>query len=140
MADVSQTAANVKLKGTDTQRNVTRERKAGETITQGQPYYISETDSLAYQTDANDGVAKAAAQGIAITPASANGRFIGCEEGPIDIGGTLVVGTIYVVSVTKGGIAPSTDLTTGHYVTPLGTATTSSTLELLPKPSGVQKP
>ena len=140
MADVSQTAANVKLKGTSFSDNTTRPRQAGEAITQGMPYYISTSDSKAYKADANDTAAKAVAAGISLTPASTDGFFIGCEGGPIDIGGTLVVGTQYVVSTTLGGIAPITDLTTGHYVTTLGIATTSSTLNLNIDVSGVQKP
>ena len=135
MANVSQTAANVKIKAD----NQVRTRQAGEAITQGMPYYISTTDGKAYQTDANDGSAKAEARGIAITPASTDEYFVACDAGLIDIGGTLSVGQVYVVSATKGAIAPISDLVSNDYVTVLGIALTASTLDLSPDASGVQK-
>ncbi len=136
MANVSQTAANVKIGGEGT---TTRQRQAGEAITQGMPYYISSGDNKAYQTDANDTAAKAEAKGIALTPASTNGYFIGLEDGPVDVGATLSVGGLYVVSATKGAIAPVADLTTNDYVTTLGVAISASVLDLNIQVSGIQK-
>jgi hypothetical protein len=135
MADLSQTAANVRPG-----ENITpRMRQAGETMTQGMPYYVSTTDGKAYQTYANDGVAKAEAKGIALTGAAANGWFVAQEGGLINLGATLAVGTVYGVSATKGAIAPISDLTTGQFITTLGTATTTALLDLRPNPSGVAK-
>jgi hypothetical protein len=135
MADLSQTAANVKPG-----ENITpRMRQAGEAITQGMPYYVSTTDSKAYQTDANDGAAKAEVRGIALTGAALDGYFVAQESGLINLGATLAVGTVYVVSATKGAICPIADITSGQYVSPLGVATTTSLLNLKPDPSGVTK-
>lgn len=137
MADLSQTRANVKLG----QSANARSRTAGETLLQGMPYYISSSDNLAYQCDANDGVAKAEAVGIAMTPASANGAFWGVEDRDvlIDPGATLVVGETYAVSATKGAICPLSDITSGQFPTRLGVATTTALLKVGIQPAGVAK-
>lgn len=137
MADLSITAANVKLGNTDTRVGVFT---AGEAITQGQPVYLSSTDSKYYQCDANDGAAKAEAKGIALTPASADGAFVLVSDGLLNLGATLTVGQVYVVSTTKGGIAPVGDLGSTHYTTILGVATTAALIDLNIQISGVQKP
>lgn len=135
MADLSQTPANVRPG-----ENITpRMRQAGEAITQGMPYYVSTTDGKAYQTDANDGVAKAEAKGIALTGSALDGWFVAQEGGLINLGATLAVGTVYGVSATKGAIAPISDLTSGQFITTLGTAITTALLRLKPDPSGVAK-
>jgi hypothetical protein len=56
------------------------------------------------------------------------------------VGTTLVVGTTYCVGSTAGAIVPISDLTTGDYVTILGTASTTTQLDLAIKASGVVKP
>lgn len=136
MADLSQTPANVKLGDENTK---TKLRQAGEAITQGMPYYISTTDGKAYQTDANDGVAKADVKGIALLPAALDGYFIGAEEGLVFIGATVAVGTAYVVSATKGAIAPLADITTGQFIGQIGYAVTTSTIDIQPVVVGVAK-
>lgn len=60
--------------------------------------------------------------------------------GTLTIGGTVVVGTVYVVSATAGGIAPSADLATGWYTTILGVATTAAKLSMGLKASSVAVP
>lgn len=139
MANLTQTAANVKHGG-GAGALTTRERIAGESITQGMPYYISTADNKAYKAIANDGSAKADARGIALTPASANGAFTGGEDGLINIGATLAVGTSYYVSTTAGSIWLESDLATGHFTTFLGIAISTSVLDLNINASGVQKP
>jgi hypothetical protein len=42
----------------------------------------------------------------------------------------LTAGTIYVQSATAGGIAPAADLASGHHVTILGVATSTTNLEM----------
>src|SRR5690606_160513 len=64
MANISQTAANVAVGASTTP---TRLVQFGEAVTQGQPLY-QHTDGKYYQCDANDGVAKALAAVIALTP------------------------------------------------------------------------
>jgi len=137
MADLSQTRANVKLG----QSANARSRTAGEAIDQGMPYYISSADNLAYQTDANDGVAKAEAVGIAMTPAGTGGAFWGVEDKDVlvNLGATLAIGTVYAVSATKGAICPIVDITSSQFVTTLGTAITTALLKQNIQPSGVAK-
>lgn len=132
MADVTVTAANVKPTSTAIVQNVTY----GESVTQGQPVYLS--SGKYYKADANASATAAAAVGIALTPGGTDEFGIIATGGTIDVGGTLAVGRVYVVSATAGGIAPSADLSTGHYVTTLGVATASNRLLLNVKVSGVQ--
>ena len=136
MADISQTAANVKAGASSTRVQLVQ---GGETITQGQPVYLA-SDGKYYQTDANDTAIKAQAKGIAVTPAATDGYFLMANDGLVNLGATLAVGQVYVVSATKGGIAPYADLTTNDYVTILGIATTTALMEINIIISGVQKP
>jgi len=134
MADLSQTAASVKL----VVGQAVALGTAGETLTQGQPVY--ELAGKWMRCDANDGLAKANCSGIVLTPAVTNDRVVVAKaNSEINLGATLVVGETYVVSTTVGAIAPIADLTTGHYVTILGTAKTAAILQFNPKPTGVQK-
>ena len=137
MADLSQTRASVKL-GSEA---FARSRVAGESISQGMPYYIAAADNLAYQCDANDGIEKANAAGIAMTPASTNGQFWGIEDRDvlIDPGATLAVGETYAVSATKGAICLLSDITSGQFPTRLGVATTTALLKLGIQAAGVAK-
>jgi len=137
MANLTQTAANVAAGGASTSIALVQ---AGEAITQGQPVYQDSSTLKYLQCDANDTAAKAEAKGIALSPASTNGYFVLAKSGPVNLGATLAVGTLYVVSSTKGAIAPITDLGSSDYVTSLGIATTSALLNLDISISGVQKP
>lgn len=136
MADISQTAANVAAGSSTTRVQLVQ---AGEAITQGQPVYLA-SDGKYYQTDANDTAVKAQAKGVAVSPASTDGYFLMAVDGLINLGATLAVGQVYVVSATKGAIAPYGDLTTNDYVTILGVATTTALLDINILISGVQKP
>ena len=136
MADITQTAANVAAGSSTTRVQLVQ---AGEAITQGKPVYLA-SDGKYYQTDANDTAVKAQAKGIAVSPASTDGYFLMSVDGLINLGATLAVGQVYVVSATKGAIAPYGDLTTNDYVTILGVATTTALLDINILVSGVQKP
>lgn len=127
MADLSITAANVGPKGTTLRIEIVQ---VGEAVTEGQPAYQSTTDDKYYQTDANASQEKARAVGIFMSAASTDGYAILGKFGPINLGATLTVGETYVVSGTKGGIAPLADVTTGWYVTILGVASSASQLDL----------
>jgi hypothetical protein len=136
MANLSQTAANVKAGSAATRTQLVQ---AGEAITQGQPCYLA-SDNKYYQCDANDTATKAQTKGIALTGAATDGYFLIAIDGLVDVGATLAVGMVYVVSATKGAICPYADLTTGDFVTILGVATTTALLDLDINISGVQKP
>jgi hypothetical protein len=134
MADLTQTAANVKLQG----QSGVSVGQAGEALTQGQPIYL--LAGKWYRCDANDTAAKANCAAIALTPASSNGYFVYALPGAlIDVGATLAVGTLYSVSTTLGAIAPVSDLASTNYVTTLGIATAATTLAFNPQVSGIQK-
>ena len=131
MADLSQTAANVKQGSLN---SPTRRVQYGETITQGQPLYLA-TDGKWYRADANDGVAKAVVGGIALTPGVADdGGTIAIPSSTpgaslVNLGATLAVGTAYAVSATVGGIAPIGDITSAQFVSIIGIATTTALLD-----------
>jgi hypothetical protein len=134
MANLSQTAGNVKLvKGTSTQIGI-----AGESLTQGQPAY--QVNGQWFRADANDGLVKSQASAIALTPA-ATGETVVLANGnaEINLGATLAVGEVYVVSATVGAIAPYADLVANDYVTILGVAKTTAILAFNPQATGIQK-
>lgn len=136
MADVTQTAANVKLKG---QTATVQMVQYGETVTQGDNLYPKAADSSKYWRADADTLIEAAASGMALTPGVANDYGLICTGGPVDIGGTLAVGTMYAVSTNPGKFAPISDLASGDFVTPVGVAITTSTLDYAPDPSGIAK-
>jgi hypothetical protein len=107
-------------------------------VTQGQPGYRHTTDGKHYKADANDTAAKAVVAGIFLTPAPTDGYAVLAKSGPVDLGATLAVGKMYVLSHTLGAIKPIEDLASTHYVTLLGVASTTSRLELEVDATGVQ--
>ena len=83
----------------------------------------------------------AAAKGIALTPGVADGYGIVATGGSIVlVGTTMTVGTTYNVGSTAGSIVPNADLTTGDYVTTLGTASSATQLDLAINATGIVKP
>ena len=108
----------------------------GATIAVGQPIVKSGTTYVL--ADANASAALAAAEGIAITPGVSGGYGLMATGGAIIlVGTTMVVGTTYIASDTAGGIMPDADRSTGDYVTRLGTASTTTQLELSIVATGV---
>lgn len=135
--DLTQTAANVGLSGNTGQVKTVQ---AGATVTQGDAIYLDGTVGTYKPADVTTSAATAAAVGIALTPAASDGYFVIALDGcTVDLGATLSVGTIYVVSAS-GAISPSADLTTGDYPCILGTATAADTLILNISASGVITP
>jgi hypothetical protein len=114
MADLTITAANV-IAGAGAKKTGI---KAGGTITQGKALY-RKSDGTYDLADA-DVLATAGCAGVALNAASAGQDGIMQTYGRIAIGGTVAVGTVYVVSATAGGICPIADLVTGDYVCEVG--------------------
>ena len=123
--DLSVTAANVLASS-----SAVKERGvAGATITAGQTLYIDTSDSnklkLADCDSATAAVRNCA--GIALNGAAAGQPVEYVIEDPsFTPGGTLTVGTTYVLSDTAGGIMPHADLESGDYPTVLFIATTTA--------------
>lgn len=134
MADLTQTAANVKIiSGSYTDGN------AGETITQGEPIYIDGSGNV-MRTQCDGTAAQAAATGIALTPAVLNGKVIYALPGSIvNLGATLAVGETYAVSANIGKVAPIGDIIATNYPTTLGPAQTTANLYFQPVACGTPK-
>lgn len=142
MADLSQTAANVKV-GASTTR-ITKVTY-GETITQGMPVYLKAADGLYWKCDAST-AAEAVCAGIALTPgvASDTGYMAlpsteGADQSLVNLGATLTVGTVYSVSATAGAICPVADISSTQYVTVIGVAKTAALLDFQIAYSSVAK-
>ena len=133
MANLTITAANVGISGSDTR---IKSVIVSEAVTQGQGVYYDTATNKYTRATAGDVVAKADARGIVLTPAGADGQCVIATGGLVIAGATLAVGTVYVVSATVGLIAPIADMTTGDFVTILGVAKTTSVLELAINASG----
>lgn len=115
---------------------------AGEALTAGQPVYLKDSDSRYYRADANASSETAEAVAIMLHGADA-GQPIKAQSGgtiTLGAGAAPAVGTIYIVSATAGGIAPSADAATGWFITVLGVGAAANTLKLKIFISGQQKP
>lgn len=135
MADLSITAANVAVGGSELQYAFIQ---FGEAVTQGQSVYLKASDGKYWKADA-DAVETAEGQGLVLTPSATDGYGFIATDGPMIVGATLVVGTTYVVSTTAGGIAPIADLGAGDFPCILGTAITTAILQINIAFTGVAK-
>lgn len=124
MADVTPVAANVKTSSNTVSQNV----QFGEAVDQGEVVYLK-SDGKHWLAD-NSTTILAAASGIALTPNVADGYGQIATAGDIELGATLAVGEVYVVSSTSGAIHPDTDLATTEILTILGYGKTAALLTL----------
>lgn len=126
MADLVITAANVIADANAlTERGV-----AGETITAGQSVYFDTATRTFKRAKANDASALVrTTYGIALNSASLSQPLVVGKSGVVALGSVMTAGRIYVLSgAAFGGIAPSTDLTTGWYTGVIGIAQTTGNL------------
>ena len=136
MADIVVTPANVQKAG-DTK---IAQGTYGATITAGQTVYQDPADGLWKLADSNVSAITAALMGIALN-GGANGQpGVIAIGGSINPGATVLVGTVYVVSATPGGIAPTTDLAAGWRTSIVGVGLTASSLGLVIYNSGAAVP
>ena len=136
MADLSVVAADVlSVSGRTAVRG-----PAGATITAGQLVYLNSTSGK-YVLAQGDDAATDEVVGIAAHGAS-NGQPVEViTGGVVDLGVTLTVGEIYVLSAAAaGGIAPKGDLSAGEYVSIVGVGQTADNLLLGIVNSGVAVP
>ncbi len=136
MADLSITAANV-VAASDA---VILSGTLGETATAGQAVYLDSATKKLRLADADLSVTTAAAVGILLNGGSDDQPADYAIAGGIDLGATLGVTTIYVLSGTAGGIAPAADLATSDWATILGVGTAADNLKIGLIVSGVQVP
>lgn len=138
MADLTVTATSV-VAGTGAQKKTLL---AGGTITAGMAVYFdsSTTPPTVKAADADLSAVAADAKGIALNGGAVGQPIVVQTGGQINPGATVVVGTIYVVSGTAGGIAPAADLLAGDWVTILGIGVTAALIDMGVHASGVQVP
>jgi len=135
--DLSQTAANV---GIGNLAAGIRGGTAGEALTQGQPVYRDfEQGGKWFQGDADD-ADKLEIGALVLTPAATDGfAALALPGSYVNLGATLVAGTEYYLSPTKGAICDFGTLGTGDYVVKLGAAYSTSLLLFDPVNLGVKK-
>lgn len=133
MADLSITAGNV-LKQANT---MVVTGLAGETITRGMAVYKESTTN--YIKKANAAAANTSTVvGIALNDAGLDQPISYATSGQIKPGATLTLGERYFLSdAAAGGICPSADVGSGSYVSYLGTAISTTILNLNIDNSGV---
>lgn len=112
----------------------------GDTVTQGMVAYRAAATKKLGKADSNVSAALAEVVGIFLTAGSPNQPATIHTEGPITIGAALTVGERYFLGDVAGGIVPSADLSSGEYVTYLGTAISATVLDVRIHNSGVQVP
>lgn len=136
MADLSITAANV----VPSSAAIIHSATAGATITAGQLIYIDSSDldsrsrGKAKLADANSGTsAVRSVAGIAINGASSGQPvdYVSRDTALVIAASGLTAGTIYGLSATAGGIAPSADFTTGWYPSVIGIAKSTTTIDFM---------
>jgi len=129
MTDLSITATSVNwVSGNREIRGI-----AGATITPGQAVYLDTTTNTYKLTD-GDTDTESQCAGIALDNAVSGRPFLIAPPGAfIQIGATPTAGTIYVCSLTAGGIAPWADLGTGDYVMVLFVGVASGVVEVICK-------
>ena len=113
----------------------------GATASAGQSAYLDSTDGKYKLADSNATAATAAAVGVFVTPGvDAGYGYVATGGSIILVGTTLEVGITYCVGATAGSVVPIGDLTTGDRTTILGTAATTTQIDLAIKATGIVKP
>ncbi len=119
---------------------------AGEALTTGMVAYKNPTDGLWYKADCLTAIkaGNGDPNNIAVVLAgnAINQSVALLQAGQeYTVGASVAVGTFYIISATANGgnIAPSADLATGNFFTPIGYATSSTKMWFMPNPTGLQK-
>jgi len=127
MADISITAANVKLVS-----GPTRRISAGAAVTAGQVLYQAGATKKAGLADNDNATAEVrAVYGLALNGAAADQPIEAAINGAVvNLGAVLTAGVDYYLSGTPGAICPRADVTTGDDPVRIGIALTPSNLQL----------
>jgi len=125
MADLSITAANVAAQGGAS----IGEKISGAAITAGEVLAVNSSGRAILASDATAALSKVL--GIALNDAASGQPIKYMSGGRVNLGATLAVGKLYVLS-TDGGIAPVDDIASSDYPSFLGAAESTSILVLQP--------
>jgi enoyl-CoA hydratase/carnithine racemase len=127
MADLSITAANVKLVSGPTEEMV-----AGATLTAAQAVYKEGATKKAKLADNDNATSEIRAiYGLTLHAALADQPIVVAKNGAVlDLGAILTAGVDYYLSGTAGGIAVRADVTSGHDPVRIGMALTTAHLQL----------
>jgi hypothetical protein len=139
MSNLTQTAANVGVGSVDVR---VRTVISGEAISDGMPVFRKTSDNKWYQSDANVTDRKYDEAICVKGTGAADGTIVivDLNGSLVNLGATLVVGTVYVVSATQGAICPLADISSGEAILMLGIATTASLLETIFRKTAITKP
>jgi len=136
MADITVTPANVAAGEGATTKNVV----AGDVVTAGELVYKVSATGL-YAKAITTSAVTAAAEGIALNSSEASGQPLTIlTAGTITIGGTVVVGEVYTVTATTGGIGPHSERATAEFVSIVGIGITATTINVAINASGIAVP
>jgi hypothetical protein len=138
MTDYSETAANVAFSS----RADFKQGTASEAMTVGQPavYNLStgKWDLADASSAAGAGIGKGLVGIVAAAPAADGQPVLICTYDPEWTPGfTTAIGTQIVISDTEGNLMPDSDLSSGEYVTIMGTPISTTQANLDPEVTGV---
>jgi hypothetical protein len=137
MADLSITAADVVAADGAVS---SREYIAGATIAAGDLVYIDTANDNVLKLAQADGTAlEATVLGIAMCGASTGQPCIVAVSGNLDIGASLTVGQVYILSTAAGKICPVSDLASSSFCSIIGVGTASDNLYMNVFNSGAEK-
>jgi len=138
MAELTQTPANVSLMA-QTSLSLLRPVQYGEAVSNGMPVYLH-TDTKYYKAAPTTALT-AAVVGIAVVGGALDGYGVIVLPGAkINIGATLIIGTMYAIGdTTAGAIGPESDLGSADFPCSLGYSIAAGTLDFSISLSGVAK-
>lgn len=121
---------------------LTMVKNAGEAITAGQVVYLDSSTNTWKLAQCDGTAAEATARGIALNGAALGQPVKAQTAGYITLGAGAapVVGTVYFVSPTAGGISPVADLGSTNYVSVLGVGGSTNILRMSIHNSGSAVP
>ena len=108
---------------------------AGEAVTAGMAVY-KHTDGTLLKSVTTTAVT-AACCGITLNGGAAGQPIRYVKQGPVDPGGTVVVGTVYAVTDTAGGLGDFAERATPDFVTIIGIGITASQIMVNIDMSGI---
>lgn len=135
MADLSITAASVVADDVSKEELV-----AGATIAAGDVLYMDTANGDVMKLAQADGTSlEATVYGIALCGAATGQPVIVARSGDLDIGASLTVAGVYILSANAGKICPVADLASSSYLSIIGVGTAADNFKISILNSGVEK-